>query len=118
MVADAAVKYGFFFLARASEYVKSSYLDLAKIVRGVDVAFVKEEGQERAGSGADRIDVQFRKTKVDQMAFGCTRTHYRLADKDQDMCVVRALEEVKNLFPEDSLARRKICLSLGGAAGS
>ena len=46
------------------------------------------------------MDVQFRKTKADQMAFGCTRTHYQVENGGEELCVVRAVAELRKEFPE------------------
>ena len=65
----AALKVDCFLLCRASECVKSGAPDFKKIMRGVDVKMWLEP------SGRYRLDVQFRKTKTGQLAFGCTRSH-------------------------------------------
>ena len=48
-----------------------------------------------------RADIQFRKTKADQQAFGCVRTHYQLDDEGgQRVCVVGALRMLRAWRPE------------------
>ena len=94
VVLEAALKVGFFFLCRASEYVKSGAPDFEKIMRGVDVKMRLEP------SGRYRLDVQFRKTKTDQLAFGCTRSHYPVADGARGLCVVDAVARLQRAFPE------------------
>ena len=76
MVLHAALLVGFFYLCRAGEYLRSGRPDMDKVMRGVDFD-LKMEGPEAQQQGTpDRLDVQFRKTKADQQAFGCVRTHY------------------------------------------
>jgi hypothetical protein len=57
LIMEGALKVGFFFLCRASEYVKSGTPDYEKSLRGMDVRIHED------GSGKRRLDVQFRKTK-------------------------------------------------------
>jgi len=101
LVLDAALKTGYFYLCRASEYVRSGIPDYGKIMRGLDVR-LKCEGESAQASGQpDRLDVQFRKTKADQAAFGCVRTHYRVADgPGRKLCVVEAIGRMREAFPE------------------
>ena len=75
----AATLFGFFFLCRASEYLKSGKPDFAKVLLGMDVSLKWPGGASRGEGLAERLDVQLRKTKTDQAAFGCVRTHYRVA---------------------------------------
>ena len=106
-----AILFGFFFLCRAGEYLRSGKPDYAKILRGADVGFRWEDGEDeverrvRFSEGReergrpDRVDVQFRKTKTDQQAFGCVRTHYRIDGQGRRLCVVRALHELRMTMP-------------------
>jgi len=97
LILDAAIKVGYFYLCRASEYVRSGAPDFGKIMRGADVRL--RTGN--SGNDGDRLDVQFRKTKADQAAFGCVRTHYRVTEGvGKPLCVVTAIERLKEEFPE------------------
>jgi hypothetical protein len=86
----------FFFLLRASEYCASGELDLASVIRGVDVAQQKN-GLPAEQNEATETVLQFRKQKSDQRAFGMTRTQYR---SGLPLCVVEAVELVRGLYPE------------------
>lgn len=91
-VLHAAVLFGFFFLCRAGEYLKSGPASGWEI-RGMDVKLSVD-------CGARRADVQFRKTKADQQAFGCTRTQYEVeAAEAHEVCVVQALFWLKEWAP-------------------
>ena len=86
--------FGWFYLCRAGEYVKRGLLDAEKVLRGIDVRLSAQDGVWRA-------DVQFRKTKADQQAFGCVRTHYEVKDKAAGgVCVVEALRMMQAWRPE------------------
>eukprot|EP00972_Heterocapsa_arctica_P021192 3119561-Heterocapsa_arctica.AAC.1 len=78
-------------MCRASEYLHG--LDAGKVLRGVDVDVRDEDG---------RVDVQFRKTKTDQAAFGCVRTHFRILEGEgpQGLCVVAALTRLRRRYPQ------------------
>jgi hypothetical protein len=98
---DAALKIGYFYLCRASEYIRSGVPDYSKIMRGLDVRLRCEGSHAQASGVPDRLDVQFRKTKADQAAFGCVRTHYRVSDGPMEqLCVVRAVQQLRDVFPE------------------
>ena len=57
------------------------------------VCLIKEDQVHRA-------DVQFRKTKADQQAFGCTRTQYAVDHRSRtEVCVVTALRMLKAWAP-------------------
>ena len=89
-----AIVFGWFYLCRAGEYVRSGLFDPDKVLRGMDVKLQKEGKTWRA-------DVQFRKTKADQQAFGCVRTHYSIADLPKTgVCVVEALRMLQAWKPE------------------
>jgi len=46
------------------------------------------------------LDIQFRKTKADQQAFGCARTHYRVEDgAGSKLCVVEAVVRLRSALP-------------------
>ena len=52
--------------------------------------------------GQRRVDVQFRKTKADQQAFGCTRTQYEVDDPGAgEVCVVVALFLLRRWTPSE-----------------
>ena len=70
-------------------------------MRGLDVRLRCEGKLAQASGIPDRLDVQFRKTKADQAAFGCVRTHYRVSEGPMEqLCVVRAVQRLRDLFPE------------------
>ena len=94
VVLEAALKMGFFFLCGAGEYVKSGAPDFEKIMRGVDAK------RRRGPSSRYRLDVLFRKTETDQLAFGCTRSHYPGADGARGLGVVDAVARLQRAFPE------------------
>ena len=98
LVLRAAVLFGFYFRCRASEYLCSGRPDYDKVARGLDMAL--RWSQQRRERWPERLDVQFRKTKTDQLAFGCARTHYRVDGAGQAICVVRAMRELRRAFPE------------------
>ena len=94
LVLLASILFGFFFMTRASEYLAGP--DPDKVLRGLDVD-LRMEGE----STPQRVDVQFRKTKTDQAAFGCVRTHYRIekGDGPTALCIVRALARLRARLP-------------------
>jgi len=100
-VGECATKCGRDFLARASKYVRNADLYLSKVVRGVDIAFKKADGEEaRAGEAVDRVDVQFHRTKEDPPPSGCTPNHYKLPAGEEPMGVASALEDMRRPFQE------------------
>ena len=89
----AAVLFGFFFLCRAGEYVRSGPSD-GRETRGMDVKLSVDKG-------VRRVDIQFRKTKTDQKAFGCTKTQYEVDGANEvEVCVVQALHWLREWVPE------------------
>ena len=74
--------------------MKSGAPDFEKIMRGVDAK------RRRGPSSRYRLDVLFRKTETDQLAFGCTRSHYPGADGARGLCVVDAVAQLQRAFPE------------------
>ena len=94
LVLLSAILFGFFFMTRASEYLAGP--DPDKTLRGLDVD-LRSEGNHTP----QRVDIQFRKTKTDQAAFGCVRTHYRIkaGEGPVALCIVRALARVRARLP-------------------
>ena len=93
VVLYAAVLFGWFFLCRAGEYVRSGPQEEGRVFRGVDVKVFRDDGRWRT-------DVQFRKTKTDQQAFGCVRTQYEVQGKrEKEVCVVEALRMMRAWLP-------------------
>ena len=43
--------------------------------------------------------VQFRRTKSNQQAFGCMRTHYTVREGGKKLCIVRALGGLRQRYP-------------------
>ena len=96
----AAVTVAWFFLLRAGEYCNSGKVDQGRILRGLDVSL--KDGGELCGPGeADQVDLQFRKSKTDQEAFGATRTHFAnyKACSGVRLCPVEALEMLRSWQP-------------------
>ena len=94
----AAVCTMFFFLLRAGEALHSGGVDGERILRADDLAFRGRDGELASpGEEVERVDIQFRKTKADQNAFGATRTHYR---SGEELCVVTALVDLRDWAPE------------------
>ncbi len=50
--------------------------------------------------GRVRLELQFRKTKTDQLAIGCTRSHYPVTGEARSLCVVSASMRLQQTFPE------------------
>ena len=97
----AALMMAWFFLLRAREYSNAGKVDLEQIMRGRDVS-LKAAGVECRPGEADQVDLQFRKSKADQEAFGATRTHFaNYVPRDGvRLCPVEALEILRSWHPE------------------
>jgi hypothetical protein len=91
----ASLLTAWFFMLRAKEFCDSSGVDEEMILRGQDVQFTIKG--EVVREKAEEVTIQFRKTKVDQAAFGTCRTLLRTGVKH--MCVVSALEDLKEVAP-------------------
>ena len=92
---NAAVQTAWFFMLRAKEYCDSNGVDLMMILRGADLKFVFSEGAEPVIIG---VTLQFRKTKVDQEAFGECKTFY--VSGVPEVCVVTALKKLQAVAPQ------------------
>jgi hypothetical protein len=91
-----ALLLGFFFLLRASEYVKGdrSTKDTGKGLRGCDlVARCKGEPAETF-RGADEVVLKIRGSKTDQYNQGEIRNHFRTTDPR--LCVIQALADYES----------------------
>eukprot|EP00971_Amphidinium_carterae_P333660 6468491-Amphidinium_carterae.3 len=108
--------FGFLFLARGGEFPRVQEVDDRKILRGIDMCFKDSEGQSTTPPLATRLDVQFRQTKADQLAFGCTRTHWR---DPTGICIVGLCAKLFRAFPErfegGSEHHLPFCRWVGGA---
>ena len=91
---NGAVQTAWFFMLRAKEYSDSNGVDFMMIIRGVDIKFVLEEGTGKIVG----VTLQFRKTKVDQEAFGTCKTFY--GSGIPEVCVVTALKKLETLAPQ------------------
>ena len=96
----AALVVAWFFLLRAGEYCNSGKVDLSRIIRGLDIS-LKAAGAPCELGEADQVDLQFRKSKTDQEAFGLTRTHFAnyKACEGVRLCPVEALEMLRSWHP-------------------
>eukprot|EP00971_Amphidinium_carterae_P238915 4742543-Amphidinium_carterae.1 len=94
----AALVFGFFFLARAGEYLAVHEVDSKKVLRGADVIFKNGE-QVVYGEYAERIEVHFRQAKNDQFYFGQTRAHFRITEGDRRLCPVHAMAMLEKKLP-------------------
>ena len=90
----AAVLMAWFFMLRAKEYCESNGIDYGMILRGADIKFLDQAGNDEAKG----ITMQFRKTKTDQEAYGTCKTMYESGVPG--ICVVRARNDYKNLAPQ------------------
>ena len=90
---QAALLTAWFFMMRIREYADSGGIDKDMVLRGVDVKLTKD-GTEVA-EGANEVTIQFRKTKVDQEAFGSCKT---LSKTSVDhLCPVAAMEAFRQV---------------------
>ena len=100
VVIFAAVLTAFSFLLRAGEYCNSGGVDLERFIRGKDVAVKNDGFPVKPGEAADEIDLQFRKAKTDQEAFGATRSQFKFDGVASGLCVMTAHEMLKSWAPE------------------
>ena len=91
----AALSTAWFFMLRAKEFAESNGVDLDMIVRGCDIRFTKDG--KSASEDACEVSLTFRKTKVDQLAFGDTKTLQ--ATYRRFLCPVQALKDMREIWP-------------------
>ena len=89
---NAVLQTAWFFVLRAKEFCDSNGVDFEMILRGVDLKFLCSSDQ------VDGVTLQFRKTKVDQEAFGECKTLY--VSGIPEVCVVTALLKFKAVAPQ------------------
>ena len=94
-MAFAAISTAGFFMLRCKEFAESNGVDRDMILRGCDIRF-STDGLV-VGSQAEEVTVQFRKTKVDQLAFGESKT--LKATGRRFLCPVEALWRMKTFWP-------------------
>jgi hypothetical protein len=94
-MAFAALSTAWFFMLRCKEFAESNGVDRDMILRGCDVRF-STDGL-AVDKDAEEVTVQFRKTKVDQMAFGEAKT--LRATGRRYLCPVEALWRMKTYWP-------------------
>ena len=92
-----AVCTGWFFLARAGEYLHSNGWDEKKVARGCDFRVQRSGVPTNSWKEADEVLLCFRSSKSDQEGQGATRSHYR---SGEELCVVRALAHIAHHFPQ------------------
>ena len=95
---SGALLTGWFFMLRAKEFLDSSGVDEAMILRGCDVKFTR--GGEIVSPWEEPLEltIQFRKTKTDQECFGMSKTLASTGVKH--LCVVGALNELRKVVPQ------------------
>ena len=91
---NAALQTAWFFMLRAKEFCNSNGVDLEMILRGADPKFLEDESDGKVNG----VTLQFRKTKVDQEAFGECKTLY--TSGIPEVCVVTALLKFKAVAPQ------------------
>ena len=91
----AAMSTAWFYMLRAKEFAESNGVDLEMIVRGCDIRF-SVQGR-TVHEGAEEVTLTFRKTKVDQLAFGDQKTLQ--ATNKRFLCPVQALVMMKKCWP-------------------
>ena len=94
-MAFAALSTAWFFMLRCKEFAESNGVDKDMILRGCDIRF-STDGLV-AESNVEEVTIQFRKTKVDQMAFGEAKT--LKATGRRFLCPVEALWRMKTYWP-------------------
>ena len=90
----AAMLVGWFFMLRAKEFADSNGIDEDMVTRGRDLRFSSEFGNNGL---PETVTLQFRKTKVDQLAFGDSKTLQ--ATGKNHLCPVQALWRMKQVWP-------------------
>ena len=92
----AALELAWFYMLRAKEFADSNGVDEEMIVRGCDVRLT-HQGRRADPGQATEITLQFRKTKVDQMAFGTSKTLESTGR--HHLCPVEAMERMRQSWP-------------------
>ena len=72
VMAFTALSTAWFYMLRAKEFGESNGVDMEMIIRGQDLRF--SANGRPAGEDAEEVTLTFRKTKVDQLAFGDAKT--------------------------------------------
>ena len=95
-----AVTLGFFFLLRASKYLRNDgeLYDPRRGLRGRDITLWKEGRPTAAHETADEIRLYIRRSKMDQYNQGELKNHYRVTG--EELCVVQAYEAYIRHAPE------------------
>ena len=88
---NAAVQVGFFFLLRASEYVKSEGTKLREYrgMRGCDIRPRKGGKSVKNFAAADEVVLVIRGSKTDKFNEGDVKNHFRT--NDPEICVIKSL---------------------------
>ena len=96
----AAILVGFFFLLRASEYVKSdgSKVDNGRGLRGCDLVFRTLGQVVKLAAHADEMGLTVRGSKTDKFNLGEVRNHFRVEEKT--LCVITAMGDYQYHFPD------------------
>ena len=92
----AAISTAWFYMLRAKEYAESNGVDLDMIVRGCDVRLARQGVA--VEEGETEVNLQFRKTKTDQLAFGDNKTLQ--ATGVPYLCPVEALGRMRKSWPD------------------
>eukprot|EP00435_Cladocopium_sp_Y103_P066762 s1381_g29.t1 len=92
----AALQLAWFYMLRAKEFADSNGVDEEMIVRGCDIR-LSHLGRRALPGEATEISLQFRKTKVDQLAFGTTKMLE--ATGRRHLCPVEAMERMRRSWP-------------------
>ena len=97
---NAAIQVGFFFLLRASEYVKSEGTKLKEQrgLRGCDIRARKDGIDVKKFKDADEVVLVIRGSKTDKFNEGEIKNHSRSGD--DELCVVQALAEFQAQAPQ------------------
>ena len=90
-----ALSTAWFFMLRAKEFGESNGVDMEMVVRGQDFRFSKNGRP--AAEEAEEVTLTFRKTKVDQLAFGDAKTLKSTGRRY--LCPVEALVRMRRIWP-------------------
>ena len=90
-----ALSTAWFFMLRAKEFGESNGVDMEMVVRGQDFRFSKNGRP--AAEEAEEVTLTFRKTKVDQLAFGDAKTLKSTGRRY--LCPVEALVRMRKIWP-------------------
>ena len=90
-----ALSTAWFFMLRAKEFGESNGVDMEMVVRGQDFRFSKNGRP--AADEAEEVTLTFRKTKVDQLAFGDAKTLKSTGRRY--LCPVEALVRMRRIWP-------------------